>query len=95
MIASCVVKGRAYKKEKARSKWWKRLRPREKELSETDDACFVFFCDSFSLLLLRVELFPESNTQFLTETVKALEILLVLILVLDLGLDTCLIAKKN
>lgn len=51
----------------------------------------VFFslCVFFSLLLLRVELFPESNTQFLTETVEALEILLVLLLVLDLGLDTC------
>lgn len=49
---------------------------------------FLFLC-LFSLLLLGVQLFPESDTQFLTETVKALDVLLVLVLVLNLGLDTC------
>lgn len=48
-------------------------------------ASFLCF---FSLLLLGVQLFPESNTQFLTETIKALEVLFVLLLVLNLGLDT-------
>lgn len=43
----------------------------------------------YVLSLVGVELFPESDAQFLTETVEVLEVLLVLLLVLDLGLDTC------
>lgn len=39
------------------------------------------------LLLAGVELFPESNAELLAERVEGLEVLLVLLLVLDLGLD--------
>lgn len=39
------------------------------------------------LLLLGVQLFPESNAQLLAQTLELLEILLVLVLALDLGLD--------
>lgn len=39
------------------------------------------------LLLAGVELFPESNAKLLAERVEGLEVLLVLLLVLDLGLD--------
>lgn len=42
------------------------------------------------LLLAGVELFPESNAELLAEGVEGLEVLLVLLLVLDLGLDACL-----
>ena len=42
-----------------------------------------------NLLLLRIKLFPESDTQLLAQTLKLLEVLLVLFLVLNLGLDTC------
>lgn len=40
------------------------------------------------LLLAGVELFTESNAEFLAETLEGLKILLVLVLGLDLGLDT-------
>ena len=40
------------------------------------------------LLLAGVELFTESNAEFLAETLEGLEVLLVLVLGLDLGLDT-------
>lgn len=39
------------------------------------------------LLLLGVQLFPESNAQLLAQTLELLEVLLVLLLVLDLCLD--------
>ena len=42
------------------------------------------------LLLAGVELFPERNAELLAEGVEGLEVLLVLLLVLDLGLDACL-----
>lgn len=41
------------------------------------------------LCLFRVELLAESNAQLLAKTLEGLEILLVLVLVLNLGLDTC------
>lgn len=41
------------------------------------------------LFLTRVKLLPERNAEFLAETLKGVEILLVLIWVLDLGLDSC------
>jgi hypothetical protein len=41
-----------------------------------------------NLLLLGVQLFPESNAQLLAQTLELLEVLLVLVLALDLGLDT-------
>ncbi|BAE61448.1 unnamed protein product [Aspergillus oryzae RIB40] len=40
------------------------------------------------LLLAGVELFTESNAEFLAETLEGLKVLLVLVLGLDLGLDT-------
>lgn len=40
-----------------------------------------------NLLLLGVELFPESDTQLLAQTIELLKVLLVLFLVLNLGLD--------
>jgi hypothetical protein len=40
------------------------------------------------LLLVGVELFTESNAELLAETLECLEVLLVLVLSLDLGLDT-------
>jgi hypothetical protein len=43
--------------------------------------------DGMHLLLLRVQLFPKSDTKFLAHTLQRLEVLLVLFLVLDLGLD--------
>jgi hypothetical protein len=43
-----------------------------------------------NLLLLGVQLFPESNAQLLAQTLELLEVLLVLLLVLDLGLDACI-----
>lgn len=42
-----------------------------------------------NLLLLGVQLFPESNTQLLAQTLEGLKVLLVLVLTLDLGLDAC------
>ena len=43
-----------------------------------------------NLLLLGVQLLPESNAQLLAKTLELLEVLLVLFLVLDLGLDACI-----
>lgn len=43
--------------------------------------------DGMRLLLLRVKLFPKSDAEFLAHTLQRLEVLLVLFLVLDLGLD--------
>lgn len=40
-----------------------------------------------NLLLLGVQLFPESNAQLLAQTLELLEVLLVLVGALDLGLD--------
>lgn len=57
----------------------------ENDVNSERHASFLCF---FSLLLLGVQLFPESNTQFLTETIKVLEVLFILLLVLNLGLDT-------
>lgn len=42
-----------------------------------------------NLLLLGVELFPESDAKLLAQALEGLEVLLVLVLVLDLGLDAC------
>lgn len=41
------------------------------------------------LLLLGVQLFTESNTKLLAHALQGLEVLLVLVLVLNLGLDAC------
>ena len=46
----------------------------------------VYFPD---LGLLGVELLPESDTELLAQSLEVLEVLLVLFLGLDLGLDTC------
>lgn len=53
--------------------------------------CFCLFCFMRRLhsLVLRVELLPQSDAKLLPQTVQFLEILVVLVLVLDLGLDTC------
>lgn len=51
------------------------------------DEIYVGTC---RLRLLGVELLTESNTQLLAETLKGLKVLLVLLLGLDLGLDTYL-----
>lgn len=42
-----------------------------------------------NLLLLGVQLFPEGNAKLLAQALESLEVLLVLVLVLDLGLDAC------
>lgn len=42
-----------------------------------------------NLLLLGVQLLPESDTQLLAQTLEGLEVLLVLVRALDLGLDAC------
>jgi hypothetical protein len=45
----------------------------------------------FRLFLLGVEFLPQGDAQLLAETLEGFEVLLVLILVLDLGLDACFI----
>jgi hypothetical protein len=42
-----------------------------------------------TLLLIGIQLLAQGDTELLSQTVHVLQILLVLILVLDLGLDAC------
>lgn len=45
--------------------------------------------ESANLLLLGVQLLAEGNAQLLAEALESLNVLLVLLLGLDLGLDAC------
>lgn len=49
----------------------------------------------YNLLLLGVELLSEGNTKLLAETLKGLEVLLVLVGVLDLSLDACWVVVSS
>ena len=59
------------------------------QLNKETEFLWVFCLEQTHLFLVGVELLPQRNTELLAQTLQALEVLLVLVLSLNLGLDTC------
>jgi hypothetical protein len=59
------------------------------QLNKDTEFLRTFCLERTHLFLVGVELLPQSNTELLAQTLQAFEVLLVLVLSLNLGLDTC------